>query len=72
VNTTARIEAQCRPLNRQVLVSGTLLEQCQIPKGVTVEEAGDHLLPRKEGAIKLYSVKTALTEPQKDLIETVV
>jgi adenylate cyclase len=72
VNTTARIEAQCRPLNRQVLVSGTLLEQCQIPKGLKVEEAGDHLLPGKEEAIKLHSVKTALTEPQRDLIETVV
>ena len=37
------------------------------PQGLKVEEAGDHLQRGKEEAIKLDSVKTALTEPQIDL-----
>ncbi len=56
VNTAARIEAQCRPLDRQILVSETLLEQCQVPDDLQVEDMGEQPLRGKEHAVRLYSV----------------
>ena len=40
VNTAARIEAQCRPLERRVLVSEALLKQCQVPAELELEDIG--------------------------------
>jgi len=57
VNTAARVEAQCRPLERRVLVSGELLGRCRLPAELEVEDMGAHELRGKAGATHLYSLR---------------
>ena len=57
VNTAARVEAQCRPLERRVLVSGALLGRCRLPEELEVEDMGDRELRGKAEALRLYSVR---------------
>jgi adenylate cyclase len=57
VNTAARVEAQCRPLERRVLVSADLLRQCQVPEELEIEDMGERELRGKVEALRLYSVK---------------
>jgi adenylate cyclase len=57
VNTAARIEAQCRPLERRVLVSEALLRQCRLPDELEVEDMGERELRGKAEALRLYSVR---------------
>ena len=57
VNTAARVEAQCRPLERRVLVSEALLARCRVPDGLEVEDMGEHALRGKVEAVRLYSVR---------------
>ena len=57
VNTTARIEAQCRPLERRVLVSAALLSRCQVPEELEIEDMGERELRGKLEALRLYSVR---------------
>jgi len=57
VNTAARIEAQCRPLERRVLVSAALLSRCQVPEELEIEDMGDQVLRGKVEALRLYSVR---------------
>ena len=57
VNTAARVEAQCRPLERRVLVSEALLRRCQVPDDLAVEDMGAHELRGKSEAVRLYSVR---------------
>ena len=57
VNTAARIEAQCRPLERRVLVSAALLAQCQVPAELELEDMGERELRGKAEALRLYSVR---------------
>ena len=57
VNTAARIEAQCRPLERRVLVSEALLSQCQVPEELALEDMGEQELRGKVEPLHLYSVR---------------
>jgi adenylate cyclase len=57
VNTAARVEAQCRPLERRVLVSAALLSQCQVPEELELEDMGERELRGKVEALRLYSVR---------------
>src|SRR4029453_6145101 len=57
VNTAARVEAQCRPLERRVLVSEALLSQCQLPEELEVEDMGKRELRGKAEALRLFSVR---------------
>jgi adenylate cyclase len=57
VNTAARVEAQCRPLERRVLVSEALLRRCQVPEELEVEDMGERELRGKAEALRLYSVR---------------
>jgi adenylate cyclase len=57
VNTAARVEAQCRPLERRVLVSQDLLSRCQVPAELEIEDMGERELRGKVEAIRLYSVR---------------
>src|SRR5262245_3216223 len=58
VNVAARVEAQCRPLERRVLVSESLLRQCHVPEELQVEDMGARELRGKVEALRLYSVRT--------------
>jgi len=57
VNTAARVEAQCRPLERRVLVSEALLQRCPVPDDLVAEGMGSHELRGKSEAVRLYSVR---------------
>jgi adenylate cyclase len=57
VNTAARVEAQCRPLERRVLVSEALLSRCEVPEELEVEDMGERELRGKVEALRLYSVR---------------
>lgn len=57
VNTAARVEAQCRPLERRVLVSEALLSRCRVPEELEVEDMGERELRGKVEALRLYSVR---------------
>ena len=57
VNTAARVEAQCRPLERRVLVSEALLHRCPVPDDLAVEDMGTHELRGKADAVRLFSVR---------------
>jgi len=57
VNTAARVEAQCRPLERRVLVSEALLRWCPLPDELEIEDMGERELRGKAEALRLYSVR---------------
>ena len=57
VNTAARVEAQCRPLERRLLVSEALLSQCQVPEELELEDMGERELRGRAEALRLYSVR---------------
>src|SRR5262245_66188367 len=57
VNTAARVEAQCRPLERRLLVSEALVRQCQVPPELELEDMGERELRGKAEALRLYSVR---------------
>jgi adenylate cyclase len=57
VNTAARVEAQCRPLERRVLVSEALLSRCRVPEDLEVEDMGERELRGKTEALRLFSVR---------------
>jgi adenylate cyclase len=61
VNTAARVEAQCRPLERRVLVSADLLRRCQVPEELEIEDMGEQELRGKVEALRLYSVRARRT-----------
>ncbi len=57
VNTAARVEAKCRPLERRVLVSEALLRRCRVPEELELEDMGEQELRGKIEALRLYSVR---------------
>ena len=65
VNTAARVEAQCRPLERRVLVSEALLRQCQVPEELEVEDMGERELRGKTEALRLFSVRKRTRQPSR-------
>ena len=58
VNIAARVEAQCRPLERRVLVSEALLRQCRLPEELEIEDMGERELRGKAEALRLYSIRS--------------
>jgi len=58
VNTAARVEARCRPLERRVLVSEALLSRCQVPPELVIEDMGEQELRGRAEAVRLYSVRS--------------
>jgi adenylate cyclase len=61
VNTAARVEAECRPLARRVLVSEALLRQCYLPPELVIEDMGQRELRGKVEALRLYSMRARET-----------
>src|SRR5262245_55287292 len=58
VNTAARVEARCRPLERRVLVSEALLTRCQVPPELVIEDMGEQELRGRAEAVRLYSIRS--------------
>lgn len=56
MNTTARLEQNCKPLGHQILLSGDLLERLTLPAGVTATDLGDIPLVGKELRANVYTV----------------
>ena len=59
VNTAARIRSECNTFKRDLLLSGSLLEQLSISNYLTPENMGRIKLRGKEEEIELYSIKEA-------------
>lgn len=57
VNTTARIEALSKNLDRKVLVSSILLERIgTLPSGMTIENLGEHVVRGKEDPLCIFAI----------------
>jgi len=63
VNTAARVEAQCRPLERRVLVSEALLRWCGVPPELDAEDMGERELRGKSEALRLFSLRSRRHTP---------
>ena len=59
VNTAARIEGECRPRGRALLVSETLLDRISLPDGIQAERLGAAALRGKAEPVGLYAVTRA-------------
>ena len=59
LNTAARIEGQCRPLGRSLLVSQVVLDQCQLPTDFLAVEVGAIPLRGKVETVRLFGVEPA-------------
>src|SRR5206468_10144916 len=57
VNTAARVEAQCRPLERRVLVSEALFRWCPVPPEPGGEGMGDRELRGTSEALRLFRLR---------------
>jgi len=57
VNTAARVEAQCRPLERRVLVTEALLRRCPLPEELELEDMGERELRGKTETVRLFSLR---------------
>ena len=66
VNTAARVEAHCRPLDRRVLVSEALLSRCRLPEELEPEDMGERELRGKAEALRLYSVRARVSPKPTD------
>jgi len=56
LNTSARIQEQCNILNRELLISGVLLDQLDIENEYRAEKVDTVKLRGKESSIELYSL----------------
>ena len=56
VNTAARIEGECRPRGRRLLVSADLLRRMALPEGLRAEDLGAVPLRGKGEAVRICSV----------------
>jgi adenylate cyclase len=66
VNTTARLEALCRTLDRSVLISADLAGRMTLPEGIVVEDLGQHAVKGRDqtlGVIALHSAKAEKRQP---------
>jgi adenylate cyclase len=57
INTTARIQAECNALRRELLISRDLLARVALPAGLTAERIADVRLRGKLSDVELYSVR---------------
>jgi adenylate cyclase len=62
VNTTARLEALCKTLERPVLISTDLADQLVLPDAIVAEELGDHAVKGRGQALGVVALVRA--EPQ--------
>ncbi|TRL38554.1 adenylate/guanylate cyclase domain-containing protein [Rhizobium straminoryzae] len=56
VNTTARIEALCRTLQRPVLISSDLMQRLTLPQGTLAEPMGAHLVKGRDEPLNVYAL----------------
>ena len=61
VNTTARLEAMCRTLNRSLLISAELAARIDMPETIAIEDLGSHALRGRGQSIGVM----ALSRPPK-------
>ncbi len=62
VNTTSRIQEMCNDLRASLLVSGDLLQRCQLSDKFVLEGGGTLKLRGKEKVIEVYSVTRKSSE----------
>ncbi len=56
VNTAARLESQCNPLNELFIVSEQIAERCDQNNGFQVSLKGDVMLSGKSRSVKVFSI----------------
>lgn len=56
INTAARLRELCKSLDREFLVSGSLLDRMRVPGQLTVESLGEVALPGKVRPVPVYAV----------------
>ncbi|OHC61350.1 MAG: hypothetical protein A2040_05305 [Rhodocyclales bacterium GWA2_65_19] len=61
LNTTSRIQAECRKLNEQFLISGEILDRITLPTSLKPRQLGSIKLRGKEQEVELYSVDMKAT-----------
>ena len=52
----ARLQGLCRDLDRQVLISGTLLQGTELPPGITAEPMGSAELRGKTEPLPVFAI----------------
>lgn len=65
MNATARLEAMCRELGRDRLVSAEALALAALPPGTRAEPLGRHMLRGRETPIELFSLERGTSSPQR-------
>lgn len=63
VNTTARIQQECRPNNRWLLISKALHDRLHLPEKVRAEGIGEISLRGKKEAMELFAIETVADDP---------
>jgi len=66
INTTGRIENECNPHQRPLLISGDLLQKISLGKEYQYEKIGDFNLRGKRKGIELYAIDRNSTEATAD------
>lgn len=56
VNTAARLEQLCRELSKEMLISGELLEQINLPEQYISSSLGSHILRGRKGETELFTI----------------
>jgi adenylate cyclase len=57
VNTTARIEEACKTYGKRLIVSEFLINQMELPAGISAVEVGNVKLRGKENELRLFSIE---------------
>lgn len=57
VNTTARLEALCKSLGKQVLISTELVQRIKLPKTVEIEDLGTHAVKGRGQTLGVMALK---------------
>ncbi|MGB2959944.1 MAG: adenylate/guanylate cyclase domain-containing protein [Bacteroidota bacterium] len=65
LNTTARIQELCNDYDRDLLISGGLLDQLELPDYLQQEFLGKVKLRGKEEEINIYGIKERSTNRNK-------
>jgi adenylate cyclase len=65
LNTTSRIQAMCNTLDCELLASGELMAQLDLPGDIGVRDMGTHLLEGKHREVRLFCLSPTGTGPQE-------
>ena len=57
MNTTARLEALCKSLGKQVLISAELVQRIKLPKTVEIEDLGTHAVKGRGQTLGVMALK---------------